>query len=111
MAGGAFPACSVIGVGNRDESDPLLSFPSYLAQGLKGGPSDQLTIATGAGTEVLWDWGWVTKSSVELRAGSRWTQEASCLFSREENLGVRKAYIGQRLLTHLLLGTSPMTDR
>lgn len=52
---GAFPACpvlcgSVIGVGReRDESDThLFSLPSYLAQGLKGGPRHQFTT----------DWGW-----------------------------------------------------
>lgn len=89
--------------GERDESDPhLFSLPSYLAQGLKGGPRHQFTT----------DWGWEI-SSPGGEAGSGFQVGPGGLVSppqEEESEGLRKSCIWC-LPSHLLLGASPVTER
>lgn len=65
--------------GERDESDPhLFSLPSYLAQGLKGGPRHEFTT----------NWGWEISPPPGGGAGSGFQvgPEDLCLLPRKENL-------------------------
>lgn len=64
---------------------PPLSLPSYLAQGLKGGPRQQLT--TDWGWDISLEWGLSGAAGIwGCGVGSRWAQEAFCLFPRKQNL-------------------------